>query len=145
MTDPLAVVRRILASPDLRRVFLAALAFAAAEYGTWVAILLYAFERTGAASVGFVAVLQLVPAALVAPPAAGLGDRFPRQRVLTGGYLIQAVAMLVTATAMLTDAPIAVIYAAATVAASGMMRHSMRGKWAILAPVPQTGASWRGT
>jgi MFS family permease len=121
VTDPLAVLRRILASPDLRRLFLAALAFAAAEYGTWVAILLYAFERTGAASVGFVAVLQLVPAALVAPAAAGLGDRFPRQRVLTGGYLVQSLAMLGTAAAMLADAPIAVIYLAATVAASSLV------------------------
>lgn len=43
------------------------------------------------------ALAQLVPAALAAPAAASLGDRFPRQRVLAAGYVVQAVAMVATA------------------------------------------------
>ena len=82
-----------------------------AEFGTWVAVLLYAYDRTGPASVGIVALVQLVPAALAAPPAAALGDRFPRHRVLFGGYVVQAFATGLTAAMMVIEAPVVVVYA----------------------------------
>ncbi len=122
LTDgPVATLHRVLANRDLRRVLAAYLAFAAAEFGTWVAILLYAYDRTGPGSVGLVALIQLVPAALVAPAAASLGDRYPRQRVLAVGYLVQAIAMLATGGAMLADAPVVVVYGAAIVAATSLV------------------------
>ena len=68
-----------------------------------------------------VALIQLVPAALLAPAAASLGDRFPRERVLVGGYLVQAVAMGATGAAMLVEAPIPVVYGLAVVAASSVV------------------------
>jgi MFS family permease len=74
--------RRSLPQPGLGRLQIAFLAFDAVEYGAWVAILLYAYEATGPASVGLVALAQLLPGALVAPLAANLGDRFARERVL---------------------------------------------------------------
>ena len=113
--------RRLLGSGPLRRVLLAYLLFSAAEFGTWVAILLYAYERTGPLSVGLVALIQLVPAALVAPAASALGDRFPRERVLAGGYAVQAVAMFVTAVTMFADAPPIVTYAVGAVAAASLV------------------------
>jgi MFS family permease len=116
-----AIVRRLWRSAALRRVMPAYLIFAAAEFGTWVAILLYAYERTGAASVGVVALVQLVPAALFAPAAASLGDRFPRERVLAAGYLGQSIAMAATGIAMLFDAPIPVVYGLAIVAATSVV------------------------
>ena len=121
IAGPTAVVRRVLANRDLRRVLPAFLVFSAAEYATWIAILLYAYEQTGPASVGLVALIQLVPAGLVAPPAAALGDRFPRHRVLTFGYLGQAIAMLATAAAMLAGLPVPVVYLAAAVAATSLV------------------------
>ena len=119
--ESVAVVARVAESGPLRRVLASYLAFHIAEFSTWVAILLYAYETTGPTSVGFVALLQLVPAALVATPAAALGDRYPRERVLLGGYLVQAVAMLATGTAMLAGLPVPVVYAAAAVAASSLV------------------------
>jgi MFS family permease len=116
-----AVARRLWRNGALRRVMPAFLLFAAAEYGTWVAILLYAYERTGPASVGVVALIQLVPAALLAPAASSLGDRFPRERVLVGGYLGQAIAMGSTALAMLADAPIPIVYGLAIAAATSIV------------------------
>jgi MFS family permease len=116
-----AVLARVIANRDLRRVLFSYFAFHIAEFGTWVAILLYAYEATGPGSVGMVALLQLVPAALAAAPAATLGDRYPRHRVLTAGYLLQAAAMLLTAAAMLLSWPVPVVYAAATVAATAMI------------------------
>ncbi len=116
-----ALLRRLAADRSMRRVLPAYLAFNAAEFGTWVSILLYAYDRSGPASVGVVALAQLVPAALVAPAAAGLGDRFPRERVLAVGYAVQAAAMLATAAGMLLDLPVAIVYVFAAIAASSLV------------------------
>ncbi len=116
----LRVFGAVFANPDLRRVEIAYAAFGLAEYGTWVAILVFAFEQGGATEVGLVAVIQLVPAALIAPFASVLGDRFRRDRVLFGAYLIQAVAFAATGAAMLLDAPVPVIYALAAAAATSL-------------------------
>ena len=121
MTGPLRVAARIVRNPRLRRVLGAFLLFNTAEFGTWVAILLYAYARTGPESVGIVALLQLIPAALAAPPAAAHGDRYPRHRVLLGGYVAQALAMALTAATMALDAPIAVVYLAAALAATSLV------------------------
>ncbi|MGZ9277266.1 MAG: cyclic nucleotide-binding domain-containing protein [Candidatus Limnocylindrales bacterium] len=118
---PWAVLRRVLANRALRRVLPAYLLFNAAEFGSWVSILLYAYDRTGAASVGVVALVQLVPAAIVAPAAAGLGDRFRRERVLAAGYLFQALAILATAAAMHAELPVVAVYGVAAVAASSFV------------------------
>ena len=120
-TGPAGVVGRILRSPDLRRVLGAFFLFNTVEFGTWVAILLYAYERTGPESVGIVALLQLVPAAIAAPPAAALGDRYPRHRVLLGGYLVQAAAMGLTAATMALSAPVVIVYLAAACAATSVV------------------------
>ncbi len=113
--------RRLIGNGPLRRVLLAYLLFSAAEYGTWVAMLLYAYERTGPLSVGLVALIQLVPAALLAPAAAALGDRYRREVVLAGGYGVQAGAMFVTGLSMVADAPPVLTYALAAVAASSLV------------------------
>lgn len=120
-TGPFAVIGRVLANRDLRRVLVAYLAFNIAEFGTWIAVLLYAYEETGPTSVGVVALIQLVPAALIAAPAASLGDRFPRERVLAGGYVVQSLAMLATAAAMFAAAPAWLVYTAAAIAASSLV------------------------
>jgi len=113
----LRVVRAILHNPSLRRVQLAFLLFNAVEFGTWVAILLYAYEAIGPSSVGLVAVVQLVPGAVLAPFIASLGDRFPRERVLFFGYVAQLVTYGVTWVGMALDAsPVLVVVAAACAA-----------------------------
>jgi len=114
------VVRAVLRNPALRRVFAAFLLFNAVEFGTWVAMLLFAYDATGPASVGVVALVQLLPAALFAPVAAAIGDRFPRQRVLLAGYSIQALAFGVTAAGMLGGAPAPLVYVAAACAAASL-------------------------
>ena len=57
----------VFGNPDLRRVELAFVGFNAAELGTWVAILVFAYEAGGAATAGAIGVIQLVPAAIFAP------------------------------------------------------------------------------
>ncbi len=103
-------------NPALRRVELAFLLFSAVEFGAWVAILLYAYEAIGPASVGIVAAVQLLPGALIVPFIAGLVDRFSRQRVLFIGYVGQVVTFGVTFIGMAVDAPPLVVVLAATCA-----------------------------
>jgi MFS family permease len=106
----LRVVREVLGNPALRRVELAFFGFNVVESGAWIAILLYAYQATGAASVGLVALAQLVPAGLCAPLAATLGDRYPRERVLLGGYLLVSLTLGLTALAMLRGWPAIAVY-----------------------------------
>ena len=96
-----------MADPNLRRVELAFLGFNMTEFATWIAILVYAYDRGGAAAMGAVSVILLVPSAFVAPFAAYAGDRFRRDRVLALDYLVQGIAMAVTAATLYLDAPVA--------------------------------------
>jgi hypothetical protein len=91
-----------------------------AEWATWVSILAYAYEVGGAGATGLVAVVQLVPAALVAPLASIAGDRYRRERVLLGGYLAQAASMAATAAALLAAAPVPLVYGLAALAATSI-------------------------
>jgi MFS family permease len=113
-------VSAILANRPLRRIEAAFFGFNLTEYGTWVAILVYANGATGAASVGLVALVQLIPAAVFAPIAASLGDRYPRTRVLLGGYALIAASSLAVGAAMMVGASPAFVYGCAIVAAAFM-------------------------
>ena len=103
-------------NPALRRVGLAFLGFSLTEWGIWVAILVFAYGHGGAGEVALVAVLQLAPAAIVAPVAASFGDRYPRERVLLTAYLLQAAAAAAIAATLLADAPVAIVYGLAAAA-----------------------------
>jgi MFS family permease len=118
LTEAVRAFRAVFGNPDFRRVELAFVGFNAAELGTWIAILVFAYEAGGAAAAGAIGVIQLVPATIFAPVASLLGDRYRRERVLLAGYLLQALAMGLTAVALLAEAPIPVIYALAALAAT---------------------------
>ncbi|HET9346008.1 MAG TPA: MFS transporter [Candidatus Limnocylindrales bacterium] len=107
-------VRAALRSPAIRRVVVAFAAFNFAEWATWVAVLVYAFERGGATESGVVAFAMLVPAAVAAPIVASVLGRFRRERALLIAYLTQAVVMAAAAFAFFADAPPLVIYPLAT-------------------------------
>ena len=111
------VLRRALANTTLRRIELGYIGFNAAEYGEWIAILVYAYAHGGTNVAALVAAVQLAPSAIAAPMLAGLADRHPPGRVLIGGYLALAVTMAITAAVMLGGAPPVAVYAAAIVAA----------------------------
>jgi MFS family permease len=107
--------RALAGNGALRRVVGGYALFRLTEYSVWIAILVYAYSRGGATLAGLVALAQLVPAALLAPVFAALGDRRSPVVLLAGGYLAQAAAMGATAVAITAGMPWAA-YAAAVVA-----------------------------
>src|SRR5262245_62088874 len=112
-----SVLRRALANPALRRVQIAYTGFNAAEYGEWIAVLVYAYGHGGTTTAAVVAAVQLVPCVIAAPVFAGYADRDPPGRVLLVGYVALGVAMVLTAAVMLAGAPPPVVYTAAILAA----------------------------
>ena len=114
------VIGGVFGNPDLCRLELAFAAFNAAQWGTWVAMLVYAYRHGGAMTAGFVAVVQLVPAALCSPAAASFADRKRPAAVLQSGYLLQAAAMGATAVALLLGLPPFVVYGLGAVAAAAL-------------------------
>lgn len=114
------MLRRVLANPRLRRAELAFAGFSLAEYGVWTAILVYAYERGGTTAAGVIAVVQLAPAALVAPFAAGLADRRGGAYALVLGYVLQAASIGATAVVVLLDGPALVAYCFVIVAATAV-------------------------
>ncbi|HEX4254303.1 MAG TPA: MFS transporter [Streptosporangiaceae bacterium] len=112
--------RSLAGNRALVRVLAAYVMFGLTEAAVWIAMLVYAYGRGGATTAGLVAVAQLVPAAIVAPLAAGLADRRSPVLLLVGGYLAQTVGMAGTALAIWAHAPLAA-YGAAVVAATAVV------------------------
>ena len=105
----LRILVRATRSGPMARVLGAYFAFNAAELATWVAILVWAYDEGGAGAAGLIALVQLVPATLVAPFGAVLGDRLPRGRALALGYGVQALTMGATAVVLALDSSFAVV------------------------------------
>jgi hypothetical protein len=93
--------------------------FVLTEYSVWIAMLVYAYSRGGAAIAGVVALAQLVPAAVLAPVFAAVADRRSPVVLLAGGYLVQAAGMGGAAVAIAGGVPLAA-YAAAVVASTAV-------------------------
>jgi len=120
MSHRATVLSRVARVRGVRSLIGAFGAFSVAEYGAWVAILVYAYERGGATESAIVAVCQLLPAALVAPVAARALDRRGPANALRAGYWIQTIAYAATAMLIFAGAPKIGVYAAAIVAASAV-------------------------
>jgi MFS family permease len=106
----IAAIRTLGANEAIVRVVVAYGGFTIGEWATWIAMLVYAFDRGGAAAAGIVALVQLAPSAVLGPVLSGIGDRVPRERLLIASYLLQAAAMATVAVALIADAPVPLVY-----------------------------------
>ena len=119
-------------NPDLRRLELAWVGSATGEWAAIVALSVFAFESGGAAAVGLVVLVRMLPAAVAAPFSALLADRFPRTRVMVVSDLTRAVAVTGAAAAVFAEAPAGVVYALAGVVA--VVSTAFRPAQAALVP-----------
>ena len=81
--------------------------FILTECAVWMTMLIFAYSHGGATTAGLVALVQLVPAAVLAPIGAAVAERRSPVILLARGYLAQAAGMAATAAAVLADVPVA--------------------------------------
>jgi hypothetical protein len=98
------VVRQALRNPRLRRVLAAYLIFNVAEWASWIALLVWAYDLGGVQGSSAIAIVQLVPGALLATPAATLFAGLSRARALAVSYTFQAVCYMALGAALVLDA-----------------------------------------
>ena len=111
-----AVVRAALADGRLRRTLLAYLLFNICELAVYLTLLVWAYGEDGVRGAGLIAVLQLVPAALLAAPVAALLLRVDRARALLVGYAAQALTLAALTVVLLLDLSFPVVAVAAVLA-----------------------------
>lgn len=104
--QPLA---KLLRNPSLRRCGIGFALFNAAEFGEWIAVLVYAYGHGGASASGLLAFAQLIPCVVLSPVLATFADRHQSGRVLVAGFAAQALGMGLLATALLMHAPFVVV------------------------------------
>jgi MFS family permease len=117
LSESLRAFAAVFANADLRRVELAWGGSVVGQWGYEVALAVFAYRAGGATAVGLVALVRLLPAAVVAPFAALLGDRFHRRRIMVVADLARVCAMGGAAAAVFAGAPAAVVYALAVLTA----------------------------
>ncbi len=110
-------LRATLRNRSMVRALAAFCLFGAAEFGTWVALLVYAFLQGGTAEAGVIGLVILIPPVAVAPLASSLGDRMRRDRALGLGYLAEALTCMATGLVLALGSPSIVVYAVALIAA----------------------------
>ncbi|MGH3137304.1 MAG: hypothetical protein ACRDPV_12530, partial [Gaiellaceae bacterium] len=110
VADSFTAFKDVFRNQNLRRL---ELAWAASIVGNWaylVAVSVYAYTVGGEAAVGLILLLRLVPAALIAPFAGLLADRYRRERVLLVSNLLRVVLISAAAVGVFLDAPAAIVY-----------------------------------
>ena len=103
MLSRLQPLAKLSKNPSLRRTGIGFALFNAAEYGEWIAVLVYAYAHGGASTTGVLAFAQLAPCVILAPILATFADRYQPGRVLVWGYAAQAVGMGMLAAALIAE------------------------------------------
>jgi len=113
-----AAFREVARNSDIRRVEIAWTAFVAANGCLAIALLVVAYEGGGAIGVAALGVVQMLPSAVTAPIATGLGSRYRRDRILTTTYIAATVAVAVLALALNARAGVGPVFVLAGVVAT---------------------------
>ena len=102
-------LRRCWVNGRLRRALTAYLLFNINEWASWIALLVWAYAAHGVRGASLIAVVMLVPAALLASVAATWLGAMPTPKALRLGYVAQAVTTTAAGVVVLLDAPFAVV------------------------------------
>jgi len=105
----MGALRDVLGIAGIRRLLVAWFGGISAEYGTLVAVSVYAFAVGGARAVALYGVLRIVPALVLTPTVTSVADRVPRERLLLWAVSIRAAALALTCAAILAGLPLLVV------------------------------------
>ncbi|HKY12613.1 MAG TPA: MFS transporter [Gaiellaceae bacterium] len=138
LRQALAALTAAIRNRDIRRVELAWGAAIAAEWAHFVAFGVFAYEQGGVSGVGIAGLVRLLPAALVAPFAASLGDRFPRERFLLVMILLASAALAGSAVAFYANLELLIFaFAAVLGLAVTLIRPALQALLPSLARTPE--------
>jgi MFS family permease len=129
-------VTEVFRNADLRNLSLASASFVAGEWAYTVALAVYAYRFGGAAWVGIVGFIRMVPAAVSGPLVGTLADRYPRERVLLIAYLSRALALAASAAAALGKLPPVVFILAGIVTVVSSVSRPC--EWSLRAALART-------
>jgi MFS family permease len=134
----LAGLVAVLRNKNLRRLELGWGAAISAEWAHFVALGVFAYDSDGAVAVGIAGLVRMLPAALVAPFAASLGDRFRRERFLVSIALVGAAALAGSAVVFFVSENAPAIFALAAVVglAATLVRPAQQALLPSLARTP---------
>jgi MFS family permease len=134
-----AALSAVMRNADLRRVELAWGASIAAEWAHFVALGIFAYNAGGTAAVGIAGLVRMLPAAVIAPLAGGLGDRFRRERFLLGIALVGSAALAASGVAFFAGRSQVAIYLLAGVVgvSSTLFRPALQAILPSLARTPE--------
>lgn len=124
---------------NLRRVELAWGASIAAEWAHFVALGIFAYDAGGTSAVGIAGLVRMLPAAVIAPLASGLGDRFRRERFLLAVALVGSAALAASGAAFFYGRNEVLIYVLAAVVGltSTLFRPALQAILPSLATTPE--------
>jgi MFS family permease len=135
----LAGLVAVLRNENLRRLELAWGAVITAEWAHFVALGVFAYGAGGTVAVGIAGLVRMLPAALIAPFAASLGDRFRRERFLVSIALVGAAALAASAVVFFVSENVPAIFALAAVVglSSTLVRPAQQALLPSLARTPE--------
>jgi MFS family permease len=105
---------------------------AVSEWATWLAVLVYAHDRSGTTATGWTALGLLIPAAVFAPIGARLLDAGRPLATLCSTLLLQTTGVLTAAALTRMDAPIVAVAVAAGITIGGTA--VVRTSYVVVAP-----------
>jgi MFS family permease len=126
LRESLDAFRAVVTNRGLRRIGLAWAIITTSSWAYVIALLVYAYDQGGAAAVGLVGLIRVLPAFISAPVAGVLGDRYPRNRVMLGVSIARTSFLAAAAAVLVADGPPWLVYAlAACVSLSASMVRPM--------------------
>jgi MFS family permease len=134
-----AALGAVMRNPGLRKVELAWGASIAAEWAHFVALGVFAYAEGGTTAVGIAGLVRMLPAAVVAPLASSLGDRFRRERFLVAIAAVGLCALAGSAAAYFAGRSEVLIFALAAVVgvSSTLFRPALQAILPSLARTPE--------
>lgn len=139
-SSPFAVaaraVKEVFRNPDLRNLQLASATFVTGEWAYTVALSVYAYRFGGAAWVGIVGFIRMLPAAVSGPFVGALADRYPRERILLLAYIGRSIALAGSAAAALGHLPALVFGLAGVVTVVSSVSRPC--EWSLRAALART-------